>query len=170
MNENIDLTKILKDCPEGWKFYSSIYGDVTFSKITNDSNYPIAFLTNRNNGEKGCGTVTKEGLCMYCYNGECTLFPSKEQKNWSNFNAPWLLKKEKYDPKTLQPFDKVLARSHNSHKWTCDLFSDIIDGSECIMYHCIISYYKYCIPYNDDTKHLIGTTDEAPEYYRYWED
>ena len=38
---------------------------------------------------------------------------------------------------------------------------------------------KYCIglgdktivvPYNEDTKHLVGTTDEAPEYYRYWED
>ena len=25
------------------------------------------------------------------------------------------------------------------------------------------------IPYNDETKHLVGTTDEAPEYYRYWE-
>ena len=30
--------------------------------------------------------------------------------------------------------------------------------------------YKYYIPYNDDTKHLVGTTDEAPEFYRYWED
>ena len=27
--------------------------------------------------------------------------------------------------------------------------------------------YNHCIPYNDDTKHLVGTTDEAPEYYRY---
>ena len=26
------------------------------------------------------------------------------------------------------------------------------------------------IPYNEDTKHLNGTSDEAPEYYRYWED
>ena len=22
----------------------------------------------------------------------------------------------------------------------------------------------------DDIKHLVGTTDEEPEYYRYWED
>ena len=27
MNENIDLTKILKDCPEGWPLYSSVFGD-----------------------------------------------------------------------------------------------------------------------------------------------
>ena len=24
MNENIDLTKIFKDCPIGWEFYSSL--------------------------------------------------------------------------------------------------------------------------------------------------
>ena len=33
MNENIDLTKILKDCPKDWKFYSSIYGSVKFCRI-----------------------------------------------------------------------------------------------------------------------------------------
>lgn len=27
-----------------------------------------------------------------------------------------------------------------------------------------------CFPYNDDTKHLVGTTDETSDYYRYWED
>lgn len=35
---------------------------------------------------------------------------------------------------------------------------------------CCGAYYKYCVPYNDETKHLVGTKDEAPEYYRYWED
>ena len=24
-------------------------------------------------------------------------------------------------------------------------------------------------PYNDETKHLVGISEEAPEYYRYWE-
>ena len=33
MNENIDLTKILKDCPKGWKFHSSIYGKVCFEEM-----------------------------------------------------------------------------------------------------------------------------------------
>ena len=33
MNENIDLTKILKDCPYGWEFYSSVYGNVQFENI-----------------------------------------------------------------------------------------------------------------------------------------
>ena len=169
MNENIDLTKILKDCPNGWEFYSSIYGNVKFLKVSNDTDYPIIFsVIYKDGAERNC-SVTKQGLPYYFCNGECTLFPSKEQRNWSKFSAPWY-KKEKFDPKTLMPFDRVLARGHNSHNWTCDFFSGIIDGSECVMYHCINSFYKYCIPYNDDTKHLVDTTDEAPEYYKYWED
>lgn len=167
MNENIDLTKILKDCPEGWKFYSSIYGDVTFSKITDNSNYPIAFLTIRKGGETGCGTVTKEGLCMYCYNGECTFFPSREQRDWSKFSAPWY-KKEKFDPKTLNAFDKVICRN-GLNVWHCDFFSSFMETWAC-PYVCISGSYTYCIPYNDDTKHLVGTNDDAPEYYEYWVD
>ena len=168
MNENIDLTKILKDCPSGWKFYSSIYGDVTFSKIMDNSNYPIAFLLINKNGEEGCGTVTKEGLCMYCYNGECTFFPSREQRDWSKFTAPWY-KKDKFDPKTLKPFDKVIARDSVDRVWKCDLFSHIKDGTY-YPYRCVGCSYINCIPYNDNTKHLVGTDDEAPEYYKYWED
>ena len=28
----------------------------------------------------------------------------------------------------------------------------------------------YVIPYNEETAHIFGTSDDAPEYYRYWED
>lgn len=31
-------------------------------------------------------------------------------------------------------------------------------------------HYDYCIPYNDDTKHLVGKIEDAPVIYRYWED
>ena len=87
----------------------------------------------------------------------------------NSMNKTNINKTEKFDPKTLKPFDRVLARNHGSHRWTCDLFSDIIDGNEC-MYHCIDSYYRYCIPYNDETKHLVDTKEEAPDFYKYWED
>ena len=74
----------------------------------------------------------------------------------------------KFDPKTLQPFDKVLVRDNNDNKWECSLFSRIIKH-ESFPFKCVCSVFRYCIPYNDDTKHLIGTTGEAPEFYRYWE-
>lgn len=78
--------------------------------------------------------------------------------------------KEKFDPKTLKPFDRVLVRNENYQVWQCDLFSHIKNGGIQFMYRCVSSSHKCCIPYNDDTKHLVGTNEEAPEYYRYWED
>ena len=165
MNENIDLTNILKDCPKGWKFYSTLYGEVEFEKIKKESEYPIVIITKHGNNSD----IKSDGRYYGEYDdGECTLFPSKDQRDWSKFSAPWY-KKDKFDPKTLQPFDKVLVRDLNGHIWVCDLFSYI---KECTQfpYKCMASYYKCCIPYNDETKHLLGTIDEAPEYYKYWED
>ena len=163
MNENIDLTKILKDCPKGTKFYSTVYGEVAFNKINKGCKYPIAFVTSCNSN---CD-VTADGRHYELYYGECTLFPSQDQRDWSKFTAPWL-KKERFDPKTLKAFDKVLVRRASYFKWKADFFSHNGDD-EIYPYRCVGNMYKYCIPYNDETKHLVETRDEAPEYYRYWE-
>lgn len=161
MNENIDLTKILKDCPKGWKFWSPIFGEIEFCSIAENAHYPIILSC-----KKGTIWFSKEGLFDIENEGaECVLFPSKDQRDWSKFIAPWY-KKEKFDPKTLKPFDRVLVRDRDVEHWICGLFSHIVNDE----YLCISSCYKHCIPYNDDTKHLIGTTGEAPEYYKYWED
>ena len=37
MNENLDLTKILKYCPKGWKFYTSVWGEVEFKGFSSES-------------------------------------------------------------------------------------------------------------------------------------
>lgn len=164
MNENLNLVEILKDCPKGTKLYSPIFGDVEFIRVNqnDDVYYPIEIKLS----DDSINSVTTDGrLCEY-YNGECVLFPSKEQRDWSKFKPS----KPKFDPKTLQPFDKVLVRDINSEKWKIQLFSHIIKDCFPYEYHCIGSCYNFCIPYNDDTKHLVGTTDEAPEFYRYWED
>lgn len=166
MNENIDLTKILKDCPEGWEFYSSIYGCVTFRRIENDAYYPIIFSFVHKGNTEGLGSVTERGLSNCFCNGECTFFPSKEQRDWSEFSAPWY-KKDKFDPKTLMPFDRVIARVDSEHSWNIDFFSCF---RAVKIPYCISGIKCAVIPYNDDTKHLVGTTEEAPEYYKYWED
>ena len=166
MNENIDLTKILKDCPEGTKLYSPVFGDVEFVKVCQKDSvdFPIEFKLSDNSLD----SVTKDGRLYEKFNGECLLFPSREQRDWSKFKAPWC-KKEKFDPKTLNEFDRVLGRDCNNRIWKCDLFSHINERDLC-PYKCVGNSYKFCIPYNTDTKHLLGTSLEAPEYYRYWED
>ena len=166
MNENLNLVEILKDCPKGTKLYSTIYGEVELNEININSSEPIYILVRH--GEVSCEEVSlaKDGR-LYCgCNGECTLFPSKDQRNWSKFK----IKKPKFDPKTLQPFDRVLARNYNSENWKVQLFSYIIESKTRYPYFCINNPYMCCIPYNDDTKHLVGTSNKAPEFYRYWED
>ena len=159
--KNLNLAEMLKDCPEGTKLYSPIFGEVELVKVYNDENYPIEVKLNN-------GTLdyfAKDGRIYIDFDGGCLLFPSKEERDWNKFK----LKKIKFDPKTLKQFDRVLVRDKDCENWNCGFFSHK-DASCTYPYRCIGTPYIYCIPYNEETKHLVGTADEAPEYYRYWEE
>ena len=166
MDKNINLVEILKDCPQGTKFYSTMFGEVVFYKINKESKYPIICIQTDGNY---CET-TSDGRYFLNFAGECTLFPSKDQRDWRKFSAPWY-KKERFDPNTLKPFDKVLVRDDKfSTYWRCAFFSHKREEERTpYKYAATYGSYKLCIPYNEETKHLVGTTEEAPEYYRYWE-
>ena len=164
MNENIDLTKILENCPVGWEFWSDNYGKVRFKCINKSYDRPI--FVKRTDG--GNAYYTKEGWCSKDFSASCLLWPSKDCRDWSKFTAPWY-KKEKFDPNTLKSFDRVLVRDYNNMEWSCDILSHI-KQEDPFPYVGIGSEWKCCIPYNDDTKHLVGTTEAAPEFYRYCED
>ena len=160
MNENIDLTKILKNCPKGWELYSSVTGYVKFHSV--DEKYVHI------ESQGWISRLTSDGRVEDCPEGECIIFPSIDQRDWSKFTAPWY-KKDRFDPKTLNAFDKVLVRDYDFVTWNCDFLSYITYDCD-YRYVAISGFYIQCIPYNDDTKHLVGTKDKAPEYYRYWED
>lgn len=166
MNENIDLTKILKDCPEGTKFYHAGYGNVLFCGIDLKNKYPIR-LSFCNDGFYNTG-VTPKGTISRWHNGECLLFPSKDQRDWSKFTAPWY-KKKRFDPKILKLHDRVLVRDEHKYSWATAYFYHIKEDSD-YPYMTTRSAYRYCIPYNDDTKYLDGRKEQPQEYYRYWED
>ena len=162
MNEDLNLVEILKDCPKGTKLYSTMYGEVEYERLKYGSNHPVIVKLKNEQFEN----FTSTGRWTESFDGECILFPSKDQRDWSKFKP----KQPKFDPKTLQPFDRVLVRDKDLVRWRCTFYSHLIEDNET-MYKYVTAYniYKYCIPYNDDTKHLVGTTEEAPEYYRYWE-
>ena len=166
MNENLDLTKILKYCPKGWKFYSPVWGDLIFIEYNRCGRCGSFIFDPIDIGNIDTVSLNTDGT--YCCFGECIIFPSKEQRDWSKFNAPWY-KKEKFDPNTLKPFDRVLVRNFKANKWKCEHFSYFNEGND---YACMCSSnsYAFCVPYNDDTKHLVGTSNEAPEYYRWWDE
>lgn len=159
MNENIDLTKILRGCPKGTEFYSAVNGNIKFEKIDELSEYPI--VTDKDD-------YTKEGL-IFADEGECVLFPSKEQRDWSKFVPTWEQKKPKVKV-TIHPFDKVLGRYEKDtvigDKWHADIFiQKQEEGDEDDGLYCLCFKYGKIIPYNKDTAHLLGTNDDCPIDY-----
>ena len=80
----------------------------------------------------------------------------KEGKAWNADKKQIVDLKPKWTPKT---FDKVITRVHNKSIWTANIFSHIDQHEKYVTIGCI-SGYTYCLPYNDETAHLIGTTDE----------
>ena len=163
--KKLNLCEILKHCPQGETFWSPMLDGVKFSCIDEERQMIIVetiegHFTWEINAD---GTISIDEVTS----PEVMLYPSKEMRDWSKFTAPWY-KKERFDPKTLKPFDKVLGGDYGL-KWGVDFFSHTCND-EYHPYRCVGNIYKYCIPYNDDTKHLVGTKEEAPEFYRYWED
>lgn len=99
MNNNVDLTKILKYCPKGTKLYSTIFGEVEF--IECDDLYQIVVAK-----ENKYYYFTSQGEFYFerikYHVGECALFPSKEQRDWSKFTAPWYKKNNVVKNKILK--------------------------------------------------------------------
>ena len=91
---------------------------------------------------------------------------AKKNKAWDAGKKQIVDLKQKVDE--LKPFDKVLVRDYFEDKWMPNFFS-CYDGTSEYKYGCIagnsdnVVFSKYCIPYNEETAHLLGTTDEWKE-------
>ena len=120
MNENLDLTKILKNVPKGTKLYSPVCGECELVEIDSENTHPIICRTKTDGGDICCETFTADGKFFCDYkNGECVLFPSKENRDWSTFKAP---KKHK----EFEPFQKVLSAvpiEFGYEVWNVDIYS-----------------------------------------------
>ena len=96
MNEKFNLVEILKGCPKGTKLYSLVNGEVYLYAIDEHSICQIILK---------CGedlvSYSISGKYLPGYRGECVLFPSKEERDWSKFNFK-KPKQPRFDPKTLQ--------------------------------------------------------------------
>ena len=162
MNKNLDLVNILKNCPKGTKLYLSVIDrDVTLLLVKESREYPIRVIEERNKVEFD---ITRSGHLLKEFpNGEIVLFPSKNQRDWNKFKMPV----EKFDYSTLKPFDKVLVRDDDDSFWKCNLLSH---RSGYIVY-CVGNHWGWnqVIPYNDETKHLVGTDDIPDKKYIWWE-
>ncbi len=158
-NKKLDLVEILKDCPEGTKLYLSVIDrDVLLRWVRTSREYPIRVVEERSKVEfdiTGCGRMYKDFL-----DGEIVLFPSKDQRDWSKFKAPV----KKSENTTLKPFDMVLVRNANDFLWRCNFFSHFFQN----VAYCTAGTWDQVIPYNAETKHLVGTKGMPDEKYIWW--
>lgn len=155
--------KFLKHCPAGTKFWSPVWGNVFLveikKKIDGEAFIPIVISAF---GFKDI-SLFANGRYSIEDETECVIFPSKDQRDWSKFKSP------KFDPTDLKPFDKVLVQCDcEQGQWICNFFSDISPENKEI--HCVGMIGNKSIPYNDETKHLVGTSGDCPEFYKWWEE
>lgn len=70
----------------------------------------------------------------------------------------------------FKPFDRVLVRDHDRDIWKANIYSHYEEKSTTHV--CVGSYYFQCIPYNENTAHLVGTCkpykEPQPKEYHVW--
>lgn len=139
-----------------------------FSRLkTEGSFYYYAFhaIQTNNTGVMDCYTTLPrawtffEGKMNFATDSEKQqLFEAlaKKNKRWDAEKKQIVDLKPKIE---LKPFDKVLSRRCSEDYWVLNFYSHKSHKTD---YHICIdgSSNLYCIPYNEETAHLLGTTDE----------
>lgn len=149
----MDLTKILK---VGDKVYSPMGGYGTVTTVYNKTSQPIRVEWPDGNWS----TFTKEGK-YYTFSPECLLFPSENNRDWST----WKTKKEC----PFKTFDKVLVRNNDVAIWSCGFFSHYLYNAIHLNKFAVSGlHWIQCIPYNNETQHLVGTNQDCPDKYKIW--
>ena len=80
MNEDLNLIEILKEVPKGTKLYCTIWGDVELVDVQ-----PLWIKCKTPKGNEWTFEPDGKLSAGALGNGECVLFPSKEQRDWSKF-------------------------------------------------------------------------------------
>lgn len=82
---------------------------------------------------------------------------TKEGKAWDAEKKQVVDLKPKVE---LKPFDKVITRNDSDDVWTANIFSHIDSHGEYVTIACVGGYTQ-CLPYNEETAKLIGTTNNV---------
>ena len=105
-----------------------------------------------------CGGIGNKTLRYATEEEKQQLFEAlaKKNKGWDAERKAIVDLKTKWTPK---PFDRVITRVDDNAIWAANIFSHIDQNGEYVTIGCIAGY-PYCLPYNEETAHLLGTTDD----------
>lgn len=153
MNENINLVEILKDCPRGTEFYSSVHGVVKLESIAYEGKYPIRAY----NTQIGYTSFTTKGQLYSFEDLECVIFPSKDQRDWN------IWKKEQDQKNIWNQFEDgdYLWMQQRNDDWVF-IYRKNIKGKRVQGYGCFSPNFNmdYYTDIMEDYQH-IGTKDEV---------
>lgn len=77
---------------------------------------------------------------------------------------------QKFDFTTLKPFDHILVRDHDTETWGIELFEYFTqDENKNPVFITSSGEYYQCVPFNEETEHLVRKHAYAPEHYIIWE-
>ena len=72
-----------------------------------------------------------------------------------------------FKPEYFEPFDNVLVRDYDGDVWNTGIYSHYEEDDK--EYLANSRGWQQCIPYNLETRKLVGTTNDCPDFYKYWE-
>ena len=128
-----------------------------FRNIIGDSLNRYCILTKRGLFTEGYSLIDKEDSLLFATEEEKNkLFSAleKEGKAWDSEKKQIVDLKPKCE---FKPFDKVVVRCSEADRWSIDFFSYKVHNG----YICTgDAWFGYCLPYNDETAHLLGTADD----------
>ena len=114
----MNISEILKYFPKGTKLYSRIWGEVEFIEVASSNNIVIK-------------SPDGNEVLFYCSgayhrNGECVLFPSKDQRDWKELKIGDIMmeKNSKYRPFKNKEECWQEMQKHQPFAWVKEKHSD----------------------------------------------
>lgn len=118
--EKLNIAEILISCPKGMELYSPLCGECKLYVIIQDA---IHIITNSNK------IISFYYDGSYMQDGECLLFPSKENRDWSTFQRPFKDGDIVFYNDTIAIFkeweDETLFKTYVTKYLCCDSLIDI---------------------------------------------
>jgi hypothetical protein len=147
----IEIASKLKNCPEGMKLWTEMFGEVSLIEVTPESDVMIR--------TKNDGDWSLDRYGRYCAEADCVLWPASGE-SWEDFTGNLL-----WSPENLRPYDKVLVL--HDKLWMPELLSGYCDGKFYLIGYGYKVFQKV-IPYCDETKDLAWTSEIPGPGWKTW--
>lgn len=86
MENKINIAELLKDCPKGMELYSPLCGKCVFDRLNMGT-----IICKKQNTQEIAFTSRGYYMLPVFDNCECMIFPSKDQRDWSKFQRPFMV-------------------------------------------------------------------------------